>query len=686
MREQTLNIRTCDDYMPQPQTKQAFQKLGRYLIVGEIAKGGMATIYRAKLIGVEGFEKDVAIKKILPYWSDQQEFVDMLIDEAKILVRLQHNNIVQIFELAKEKDTYFIVMEFVKGFDLKKIISKLKKAQKPFPLNLACYIIKEICKGLDFAHSRKGSDSHPLNIVHRDISPQNIMVNTDGNVKITDFGIAKIMGRSTETAAGALKGKFSYMSPEQALGRDINSLTDIFALGALFYELVFLTKCFDGKNDLEIIEKVKDANIDLPAGCDPNLAGILLKAMSREADHRYQNTMLLRSDIRELEKTQRCHADQDDLKNFLAVLFEDEITLVEQQENEIEEKTKIFSDPQRASASVVTKINQNNASVGQDPSVGKSENSSLTIIEADTIVDSKILEYAALSRSVTPSAPVRPTVSDAVAKSPLPLIVQLHNPLDRVLVIKKTRSSLSGFAFLRKTGTLIGQHPFLSLGILGFCLLLSLLTFLSGNKSLQDTTPKPTAVSVPQTPELIRNRVDTLELFDTPRKELSPEEIAPKQTTTLMARVTITAEPPSSLIEITQGKQTLTFTGFASHEFAFLETDTPLSARVSHEGYATQEMILPVRKEQLIIKQEISLKPLSYGRVSVTARPWGTAKIDGQAHATPFVFTVPSGQHVVSVYFPAQKKTISQTTNVSPGKQTNCEASLRDMNSRIKCN
>ncbi len=231
----------------------AAQKLGRYIIIEEIATGGMATIYRAKLIGAAGFEKEVAIKKILSYWTHQKEFVDMLIDEAKTLVHLHHNNIVQVFELAKEADNYFVVMEFVKGWDLKKIINQLKQQNKKFPRELCLFIVKEICQGLQFAHTRKNSQGEDLQIVHRDISPQNILISREGNVKIADFGIAKIRGKSSETITGVLKGKFSYMSPEQARGEDVDARSDVFALGLLFFELLYGKKCFTGKNDLEIL-------------------------------------------------------------------------------------------------------------------------------------------------------------------------------------------------------------------------------------------------------------------------------------------------------------------------------------------------------------------------------------------------------------------------------------------------
>lgn len=320
----------------------AFQKLGRYLIVDEIASGGMATIYRAKLIGVEGFEKEFAIKKILPFWSHQKEFIDMLVDEAKVLVPLHHNNIVQVFELSKEGDHYFIVMEYVDGFDVKTILSRLRSQNKKIPLDLSCQIVKQICVGLEFAHTRKNKEGANLNIVHRDISPQNILISREGEIKITDFGIAKIIGKSSETAAGVLKGKFSYMSPEQAMGSDIDARTDVFALGALFYEMVFGKKCFDGRNDFEIIERVKNADVSYSEDTINPLLKILTKALARDKNERTVSASEMRANIEKMERDLGFFTDNEKIKNFLSENFSDTLKFFNEKERIIQEKTKRF--------------------------------------------------------------------------------------------------------------------------------------------------------------------------------------------------------------------------------------------------------------------------------------------------------------------------------------------------------
>lgn len=321
----------------------AYHRLGRYFIVEEIASGGMATVYHAKLKGPAGFEKDVAIKKILPAWSQQKEFAEMLIAEAKVLVHLSHPNIVQIFELAQERDNYFIVMEYVNGFDLRKIIKQLNHTGQKLPLELACHIIGHVATGLDFVHTSTSQGGKLLNIVHRDISPQNVLVSLNGEVKITDFGIARVIGKSPETQTGVLKGKFSYMSPEQALGKNVDQRTDIFALGLLFYELLTLRKCFNGSNDLETIEQVKKTAITLPDSLPAQLTAILSKTLARNVNERYQTAGEFLQDLGEFEMSSNCHAQQADLKQILSWLFTHQIHQTETDDNWSEQKTKILS-------------------------------------------------------------------------------------------------------------------------------------------------------------------------------------------------------------------------------------------------------------------------------------------------------------------------------------------------------
>ena len=216
---------------------------GKYLLLEKIAMGGMAEVFLAKSAGIQGIGKFLAMKRILPQYSANEDFINMFTEEAKICVNLSHSNIAKIYEFGMEQGQFFIVMELIEGKNLRQILSRLgKENRQGFSVDQAVYIAKEIAAGLDNAHRcLDDSSGKPLNIIHRDMSPQNIMVSFEGEIKVVDFGIAKAEGEKEETKAGTLKGKFSYMSPEQASGERIDLRTDIYSLGIVLWELLALS-------------------------------------------------------------------------------------------------------------------------------------------------------------------------------------------------------------------------------------------------------------------------------------------------------------------------------------------------------------------------------------------------------------------------------------------------------------
>src|SRR5262245_29927694 len=264
---------------------------GKYYLTERLAVGGMAEIYKAKLCGVGGVERGMVVKQILPQLARNQAFVDMFIDEARIAVSLAHGNIVQVYELGKIEGIYFIAMEYVHGRDLADLLDAAH-LKNHFPTwELAAYITIEILHGLDYAHRRRDSGGKPLGIVHRDVSPQNVLISFDGEVKITDFGIAKAVHKIAETQSGVIKGKFGYMSPEQAEGHDVDARTDLFSTGILLYEMVTGRRLFAGRSDAESLEKVRAAEVprasQLRGGVPPELDGILSKALAKNPDDRH---------------------------------------------------------------------------------------------------------------------------------------------------------------------------------------------------------------------------------------------------------------------------------------------------------------------------------------------------------------------------------------------------------------
>jgi serine/threonine protein kinase len=238
---------------------------GKYYLLERINVGGMAEVFKAKTFGVEGFERIVAVKRILPNIAEDEEFITMFIDEAKISVQLTHANIAQIYELGAINNSYFIAMEYIPGKDMRAIFERCRKKGEPAPIPLSCYVVSKLCEGLDYAHRKKDGMGRDMNIVHRDVSPQNVLISYEGEVKVIDFGIAKAAGKATKTQAGILKGKFGYMSPEQVRGLPIDRRSDIFSTGIVLYELLTNERLFHGESDFSTLEKVRNVEILPPS-------------------------------------------------------------------------------------------------------------------------------------------------------------------------------------------------------------------------------------------------------------------------------------------------------------------------------------------------------------------------------------------------------------------------------------
>ena len=226
---------------PEPRKPGRF---GKYTLIDRIAVGGMAEIFLARQAGPEGFEKNIVIKRIRPHLSKEPNFVRMFLNEAKLAAQLNHPNIVQIYDLGKIGESYFIAMEYIFGRDMRRIIPKADALGIPFPMVYALKIASSVCEGLYFAHQRVDVYGQRLDIVHRDVTPENIFVSFDGTVKILDFGIAKAANQIEQTLAGELKGKLSYMSPEQCVGSQLDNRSDLFSLGTVLYEWLTGFKLF----------------------------------------------------------------------------------------------------------------------------------------------------------------------------------------------------------------------------------------------------------------------------------------------------------------------------------------------------------------------------------------------------------------------------------------------------------
>ena len=297
--------------------------IGPYRLKDKIAQGGMAELYIADYVREDGFKRKVAIKKVLPHLVENQDFINMFVREARLAALLQHPNIVQIFDFGKIQRTYFIAMEYIDGLNLGQIMAKLKA---PLPVDMAIFIVMKISLGLHYSHTRKDDDTgRSLGIVHRDISPQNILISNQGEVKISDFGISKATTEPSLTQAGVIKGKLAYLAPEQALGKEVDHQADIYALGLVFYEILSGRRLYHFDSDIQAIRTIPEMVIPPIVSVRPEvpdaLNRIVMQCLEKDKTRRYADAMSLHNDLRKLRARLQMSYGESDLSNFIRTLM-----------------------------------------------------------------------------------------------------------------------------------------------------------------------------------------------------------------------------------------------------------------------------------------------------------------------------------------------------------------------------
>ena len=302
---------------------------GKYTLIDRIAVGGMAEIFLARQAGLDGFEKTIVIKRIRPHLSKQGSFVRMFLNEGKLAAQLNHPNIVQIYDLGRIGESYYIAMEYIFGRDMRRIIPKADSLEIPFPMVYALKIASSVCEGLYYAHQKADPYGNPLNIVHRDVTPENVFVSFDGTVKILDFGIAKAANQIIQTDAGEIKGKLSYMSPEQCRGMSLDCRSDLFSLGAALFEWVTGFRLFTGDSEVAIIKSIIEAKIYAPsyfkADIPKPVEEILMRALEKDRERRYQTAWDMQYAIDQFLTHYEFTPSNIHISNFLKQLFEDEL-------------------------------------------------------------------------------------------------------------------------------------------------------------------------------------------------------------------------------------------------------------------------------------------------------------------------------------------------------------------------
>jgi serine/threonine protein kinase len=301
---------------------------GKYQYAKKLATGGMAEVWLAKQVGIEGFNRHVVVKRILPHLAEDQEFVQMFLNEAKIAARFNHPNIAQIFELGEENGTYFIAMEFIHGEDLGRVMRRAWSSGQWVARHIALRIVADACQGLHYAHTRTGDTGQPLRVVHRDISPQNILVSFDGAVKVVDFGIAKAADQMSNTKSGAIKGKFAYMAPEQAGGKPLDGRTDLYALGLVLYELVTGVRPLKRDSELATLQAALACEIEPPsavAEVPPEIDEVVMRALAKSPDDRYRDAREFQKAIEQYLVDHKELATSMQVSELMEMLFADRL-------------------------------------------------------------------------------------------------------------------------------------------------------------------------------------------------------------------------------------------------------------------------------------------------------------------------------------------------------------------------
>jgi eukaryotic-like serine/threonine-protein kinase len=303
---------------------------GKYQIIRRLAVGGMGEVFLARQSGVAGFDRLVILKSLLPDLASQEDFVHQFLDEARVAATLNHPNIVSIYEVGLWNGTYFIAMEYIRGDNLARLQRVAERVKKRLPVDVAAYIVHDAAQALDHAHTATDLQGRALSIVHRDVSPQNIMVRTDGVTKVVDFGIAKAANRSSRTATGLLKGKVQYMAPEQVQGQDLDGRADQFALGVVLWEMVAGRKLFQGKNEIDILRAVIQAPIEPLTAVAPEtplaLSQCVARMLERDREQRYSSLAEAAQDLKRFLEAGGMKSAQENTSELVRDLLGEEIS------------------------------------------------------------------------------------------------------------------------------------------------------------------------------------------------------------------------------------------------------------------------------------------------------------------------------------------------------------------------
>ncbi len=593
------------------------ESFGKYLLLERLAAGGMAEVYLAKSSGASGVAKFLAIKRILPQYSDNPEFIDMFKEEAKIAINLSHANVVSLYEFGVEAKQFYIVMEYLEGQNLRQILNHLKKESKEFSIDQVVYIIKQVAAGLDHAHRcLDGSTGKPLNITHRDMSPQNIMISFEGEVKVVDFGIAKAESQLEQTRAGTIKGKFGYMSPEQAEGHIVDSRTDIFSLGIILWELLAKDRLFTAPSEAATLRKIRECQVPPLRRINPNIPAelerICNKALAKELSLRYQSCADLHRDLNRFLNTSYPEFSSQDFSYFMKNSFADmflenrrkQVEYAKAKPSLVEDRTQVVNTQTNTNAereSTNHDPNQNGASGDELPAP---ENLDFGPLEKGKVDLSGLKSSDSGARlAIRRSAGFnqKPWTPNQVASQ----TAQMNLELSKKSKISPPPSSLS----MKWVGSAIA---FVLLAVIGLWTIKS---------KRQQPPTNQTAVTTSQNSSAGQNSTDTVNPPQQPAiasqtpagQTVAQIELPSTQAQATTSTVVIEASPKPARLYI-DGKDTGLFTPVRRQ----LPADRDVKIGLSADGYKYYEKIEKFTKDGIVFKAALEPMP-KMGYISISA-------------------------------------------------------------------
>ncbi len=695
------------------------RRFGKYTLLRRLAVGGMAELYLALQKSVAGFEKLIVVKRVLPHLAVDETFVEMLLAEARIAATLTHPNIAQVYDVGVAEGDYFIAMEHVHGEDLRSIVRQMRQKEvRSFPLEHTLAIVMGVCKGLGYAHDRKDLDGEPLEIVHRDISPQNVLVTFTGDVKVVDFGIAKARSANEEDE-GQLKGKVPYMSPEQAQGLPLDSRSDIFSLGVMLFELCTGKRLFKGKDEQETLQRIVRGQYPQPTQINPNLSprleAIILQALAVDRDTRYQDAREMLADLESYIREEQLAVSALSLGEWMQSLFDDKLAQQKQMLQEGRQLAEVLAAEEPEDLAAISSMGLSLSGVSQVRQKPASKTPWVLLLlllalgAAGAAATYMLWPKAAPTgpgsialSSEPPGAAIYVDGSRRSERTPATLTDLPLGTYDIRLTadgfapyatqVELTQASIAGTveaALQRPTASSYG--------------VVRVSTTPSGATVLVDGSPVDgeTPLTVPEIEPGVAHRIAiTLDGYVTHSEEVLLQAGDVSEMTVTLERTPL-GENESWLVVTTEPDDATVTVGGETHDggspYELRLQSGPTEIRVAREGYDAvvrevelpggREVELPVELERSrrrggggMRRQPMEATPTGGpGQLTFDARPWCNVSIGGRRLGqTPIVnHTLPSGRHRVTCANPELGVNRTITVTIEPGETTRKRVSLQ---------